>query len=505
MVVLGLVGPLQSGKTSVAEILRAKYNFTVIYLPSTSPYSLSRQFSRASSRAASPLSLTLSVSPPALPCGIDGNERDERAGGDAHAGVHFHPLNQKGHRASAAPAATHSGKRGDEATRNPETTKRAVKASRLQRCTGDPSQVSEEGLPCSTEGDAASSFFKCQGLSSKARTSLSPAEDAPAADGEAYTPGVRTPLEQRQEPHNDAAVVNSCSRMWFADATAVVDFVTGRWRQHFVILGISSLEEVRTLRKRPFFALVAVDAPFGVRVARMKAKEGAQFSLESMLEREDQLCFRSEAPLRDCAASPQVDGVRACMAVADVHLTADGDSDLLERKIAAAGFLSEELVRPSWDTYFMRLTYLAATRSNCMKRRVGAIVARGNRVIATGYNGTPSQASNCNEGGCARCNDPRVSQGRELEACECIHAEANALLEAGRDRAMNSTLYVTCLPCLGCAKLVVQSAIRTVVYAEEYDHRSGALSLLTRMGVTVRQFSEDHPGVPGMTIAVKTC
>jgi dCMP deaminase len=61
---------------------------------------------------------------------------------------------------------------------------------------------------------------------------------------------------------------------------------------------------------------------------------------------------------------------------------------------------NEERLRPSWDQYFMQLASLAAQRSNCMKRRVGCVIVRDRRVISTGYNGTPRNITNCNEGGC---------------------------------------------------------------------------------------------------------
>ena len=57
-------------------------------------------------------------------------------------------------------------------------------------------------------------------------------------------------------------------------------------------------------------------------------------------------------------------------------------------------------LRPTWDQYFMQLASLAAQRSNCMKRRVGCVIVQGKRVISTGYNGTPRNLKNCNEGGC---------------------------------------------------------------------------------------------------------
>lgn len=61
---------------------------------------------------------------------------------------------------------------------------------------------------------------------------------------------------------------------------------------------------------------------------------------------------------------------------------------------------NDERLRPTWDQYFMQLASLAAQRSNCMKRRVGCVIVRDKRVISTGYNGTPRNITNCNEGGC---------------------------------------------------------------------------------------------------------
>jgi len=61
-------------------------------------------------------------------------------------------------------------------------------------------------------------------------------------------------------------------------------------------------------------------------------------------------------------------------------------------------------VRPDWDSYFMHIAEIVKTRSNCMKRAVGVVIAQNNRIIATGYNGTPCGKVNCFEEGCERCN-----------------------------------------------------------------------------------------------------
>lgn len=128
----------------------------------------------------------------------------------------------------------------------------------------------------------------------------------------------------------------------------------------------------------------------------------------------------------------------------------------LHAALEALDLADEQRLRPSWDQYFMQLASLAAQRSNCMKRRVGCVLVREHRVISTGYNGTPRHVKNCNEGGCMlfysylflsrcanyhyadECLGPRCNRGEGggvgLSTCLCIHAEENALLEAGRER-----------------------------------------------------------------------
>jgi deoxycytidylate deaminase len=108
------------------------------------------------------------------------------------------------------------------------------------------------------------------------------------------------------------------------------------------------------------------------------------------------------------------------------------------------------------------LAELASLRSNCMKRRVGAVLISSTRkvVISTGYNGTPRGMPNCSDGGCQRCNSASrlsskgsapVRSGTEMEECLCLHAEENALLEAGRERAGagegGGTLYCNTCVC----------------------------------------------------------
>jgi dCMP deaminase len=115
----------------------------------------------------------------------------------------------------------------------------------------------------------------------------------------------------------------------------------------------------------------------------------------------------------------------------------------------------------------MQIAHVTSTRTNCMKRAVGAVIVNDFRVVSTGYNGTPAGTINCNQGGCQRCNANTVS-GVGLDECICIHAEENAVIEGGRAKIKGGTCYVTTFPCLGCTKSLVQAGVVRIVYDRPY-------------------------------------
>ena len=150
--------------------------------------------------------------------------------------------------------------------------------------------------------------------------------------------------------------------------------------------------------------------------------------------------------------------------------------------------MDEAARRPTWDEQFMLLSEAMALRSNCMTRRVGAVMVRDRRVISTAYNGTPAGTPNCFDGGCWRCSERaagRIRSGDHLDACLCMHAEANAILHcsAAGTTATGSTLYTTLVPCLECSKLLVTVGVSRVVCAGKYPEDAGAL--LDEAGVVV--------------------
>lgn len=128
------------------------------------------------------------------------------------------------------------------------------------------------------------------------------------------------------------------------------------------------------------------------------------------------------------------------------------------------------MTRPPIDEYFMEIALQVATRSTCIRRKVGAVLVQDRHIISTGYNDTPRGAPNCGDGGCRRCSNKDVQSGEALDACVCVHAEQNAIALAAYHgtRTAGATIYSETLPCLACAKIIVNAGIARVVYINEY-------------------------------------
>ena len=154
--------------------------------------------------------------------------------------------------------------------------------------------------------------------------------------------------------------------------------------------------------------------------------------------------------------------------------------------------------QPTWDQYFMGMAHFAALRSNCVRRGVGAVIVRDKHVLATGYNGPPSGSVHCDVVSCIRV-DMHVPSGERHELCRGLHAEQNAIIQAAVHgiSIRDSIIYTTTHPCVVCAKMIMNSMIREIVYAEGYPDELSQLMLLEGKLVT-RQFrmtSEDIIGL----------
>jgi len=125
-----------------------------------------------------------------------------------------------------------------------------------------------------------------------------------------------------------------------------------------------------------------------------------------------------------------------------------------------------------WDKRFMDLAFEIASWSSCYKkdRKVGAVIVKDKRILATGYNGAPSGIFSCMEKGKCLRNDMGIESGTRLEVCYAIHAEQNAVIQAAKVGVSieGATLYCTHRPCVICSKILVNVGIKRVVYKLDY-------------------------------------
>lgn len=134
-------------------------------------------------------------------------------------------------------------------------------------------------------------------------------------------------------------------------------------------------------------------------------------------------------------------------------------------------------MRPNWDEYFMEITHVVAKRSTCLRRQVGALIVKENRILATGYNGAPSGLKHCGEIGCVR-EEKGVPSGERHELCRGLHAEQNAIIQAATHgiSIQGGNFYITHQPCVLCAKMIINAGIKKVFYQGQYpDHMATEL------------------------------
>jgi dCMP deaminase len=142
------------------------------------------------------------------------------------------------------------------------------------------------------------------------------------------------------------------------------------------------------------------------------------------------------------------------------------------------------MTRPTWDEYFASITRQVATRSTCLRRKVGAIIVKDKRILTTGYNGAPMGVRNCLDIGTCLREELEVPSGERQEICRGLHAEQNAIIQAALHgvRIKGSVIYCTNQPCILCAKMIINCGIRKIYYFEDYPDEL-AMELLVEAGV----------------------
>jgi dCMP deaminase len=252
--------------------------------------------------------------------------------------------------------------------------------------------------------------------------------------------------------------------------------------RNFVIDSIRNPFEVEALQKSSSFFLVNIESKPEIRFERIKSRdrENDPMTLDEFRKFED-----IEATSTDMAHQ----NIEACQKLADFIVHNDKTIENFQKNLLETiQKIMVKIPRPSWDEYFMNITKVVASRGNCVKRKVAAVIVKDRRIISSGYNGTPRGTTNCNEGGCPRCFN-LAPTGEDLSECLCSHAEENAITQAAYHgtSVKGSTIYITLAPCLTCTKMIINSGIDEIVYNIDYMFDDTSFKLCTEAGVKVRK------------------
>ena len=139
------------------------------------------------------------------------------------------------------------------------------------------------------------------------------------------------------------------------------------------------------------------------------------------------------------------------------------------------------MIRPDKDNYYLDIAETVLKRSTCLRRNFGAVIVKNDQMISCGYTGAPRGRKNCNEiGGCRR-KKLNIPRGERYELCRSVHAEANAIIQASREKMLNSTLYLVgkefetgeyvlnTAPCAMCKRLIINAGINYVISRSSID------------------------------------
>ncbi|HOJ49872.1 MAG TPA: dCMP deaminase family protein [Spirochaetota bacterium] len=127
-------------------------------------------------------------------------------------------------------------------------------------------------------------------------------------------------------------------------------------------------------------------------------------------------------------------------------------------------------MRPSWDNYFLEIAKVVSSRSTCLRKKVGAVIVDPyNKIKSTGYNGTPHGVESCIEKGFCYREANNIKSGTMYETCRSIHAEQNAIIQAGEDKSRGGTIYIYGhdFICVLCKRFIVQAGLKRAVLKKD--------------------------------------
>ena len=137
--------------------------------------------------------------------------------------------------------------------------------------------------------------------------------------------------------------------------------------------------------------------------------------------------------------------------------------------------------RTNKQNYYLDIADAVLERSTCLRRKYGAIIVRNDEIISTGYNGAPRGRRNCTDLGYCMRENLHIPSGERYELCRSVHAEANAIISASRDKMIDATMYLTGVEpdgsyvansccCSMCKRMVINAGIKEVVIRDDHDN-----------------------------------
>ena len=140
-------------------------------------------------------------------------------------------------------------------------------------------------------------------------------------------------------------------------------------------------------------------------------------------------------------------------------------------------------MRPDKDRYYLDIAFEVAQRGTCLRRNYGAVIVKDDQIVGTGYCGAPRGVPNCIDIGVCKRKELNIPAGERYELCRSVHGEANAIIHAGRDKCIGSTIYVAGFvvhdmesgvdahPCKMCSRMIINAGIEKIVYADNWRIR----------------------------------
>jgi dCMP deaminase len=268
-----------------------------------------------------------------------------------------------------------------------------------------------------------------------------------------------------------------------------------------IIESLRTPGEIMSLRDKPDFHMVAIDADPKTRYRRVLERGSAtdQVSFEKFLDDE----------LREIDnIDPAKQNLKKCIEMSELKLMNDGTVEELRVKVEQilkdiqvtnavdvekSQNISENHIRPSWDEYFMSLAELTGSRGTCDRGRSGCVVVRDKHILVGGYVGSPRGLPHCDEVG-HLMKTVVHEDGTESRHClRTAHAEQNAICQAAKlgIAIEGSTIYVKMTPCAACAKMIINAGIIRVVCARKYHAGSESEGLFDEAGVELEILDND--------------